>query len=138
MVVYHIPHYKLGTQSGLDQISRAEGVMLYIPAGDSGLLYSEGVQIIDGVQHPHLVSDIFVYDIANVRWYKQTTSGAELPGSRSSEKKTACPNGLNRTRHSFVKISTLFDCAISLWLRCSFETYPPGKVDDRRCVPVAQ
>jgi hypothetical protein len=28
------------------------------------------------------MSDVFVYDIANARWYKQTTSGAELPGSK--------------------------------------------------------
>jgi hypothetical protein len=120
MVVYHMLDHKLGTQSGPEKISRAEGVMLYVPAGDTELLYSEGVQIINGVQHPHPVSDIFIYDIANVRWYKQTTGGAELPGSRSSEKKTACPNGLNSTRHSFVKVLTLFDSAFFLMATLQF------------------
>jgi hypothetical protein len=38
--------------------------------------------MVSGIQEPRPMSDVFVYDIANARWYKQTTSGAELPGSK--------------------------------------------------------
>jgi hypothetical protein len=83
MLVYNMLDHRFSTQSGPDLVSRAEGVMLYLPAGDAGLLiYFGGIQIINGTQQPLPMSDIFVYDIANTRWYKETTSGAELPGSR--------------------------------------------------------
>lgn len=83
MVIYNMLDHRFTTQSGPDQVGRAEGVMLYIPAGDAGLLiYFGGIHMVNGIQQPLPMSDIFVYDIANGRWYKQTTSGAELPGSR--------------------------------------------------------
>lgn len=83
MVVYDMLNNKFTTQSEPDHVGRGEGVMLYIPAGNAGILvYFGGVQMVAGVQEPLPMSDIFVYDIANARWYKQTTSGAELPGSR--------------------------------------------------------
>jgi hypothetical protein len=83
MLVYNMLENKFSTQSGPDQVSRAEGVMLYIPTGDAGILvYFGGIQIVNGTQQPLPMSEIFIYDIANTRWYKQTTSGAELPGSR--------------------------------------------------------
>ncbi|KAJ4364227.1 hypothetical protein N0V95_000849 [Ascochyta clinopodiicola] len=83
MVVYNMLENKFSTQPGPDQIGRAEGVMLYVPAGDAGVLvYFGGVQVINGTHQPLPMSDVFVYDIANGRWYKQTTSGAALPGSR--------------------------------------------------------
>ncbi|XPS94964.1 hypothetical protein M3J09_004261 [Ascochyta lentis] len=83
MVVYNMLDNKFSTHPGPDQIGRAEGVMLYVPAGDSGLLlYFGGVQVVNGTRQPLPMSDIFVYDIANVKWYKQTASGVELPASR--------------------------------------------------------
>ncbi|KZM20907.1 uncharacterized protein EKO05_0006355 [Ascochyta rabiei] len=83
MVVYNMLENKFSTQLGPDQIGRAEGVMLYVPAGDAGvLIYFGGIQVINGTHQPLPMSDIFIYDIANARWYRQTTSGAELPGSR--------------------------------------------------------
>ncbi|KAH6618734.1 hypothetical protein C7974DRAFT_364823 [Boeremia exigua] len=83
MIVYNMLDHKFSAQSGPDQVGRAEGFMLYIPAGDAGLLvYFGGVQVINEKQEPLPMSDILVYDIANARWYNQTASGSSLPQSR--------------------------------------------------------
>ncbi|KAF2099699.1 hypothetical protein NA57DRAFT_13748, partial [Rhizodiscina lignyota] len=68
-----------------DNIPRAEGVMLYLPASDAGMLVYFG-----GVQTPFdngtsigllTVQEILVYDISDNRWYTQNTTG-HVPGSR--------------------------------------------------------
>jgi hypothetical protein len=70
--------------TGPDAIPRAEGVMVYIPASNSGLLvyfgglatpYNNGT-IVDSP-----MSTIFVYDIAEGKWYTQTATG-QVPESR--------------------------------------------------------
>ena len=46
MLVYDMLENSFRNQSGPDDIRRAEGVMLYLPVGDSGLLiYFGGVQL---------------------------------------------------------------------------------------------
>lgn len=67
--------------SGPDDIPRAEGVMVYLPISDRGMLaYFGGVSMTpNAVGSPEMVglpmSDIFLYDIAGGQWYNQTASG---------------------------------------------------------------
>ncbi|KAF2629730.1 hypothetical protein BU25DRAFT_420000 [Macroventuria anomochaeta] len=68
----------LGTVMRTVVVSQVQGG-LYISAT---IVYFGGIQVINGTQESLPMSDIFVYHITNARWYKQTTSGAELPGSR--------------------------------------------------------
>ncbi|KAK4956141.1 hypothetical protein LTR66_013363 [Elasticomyces elasticus] len=69
--------------SGPDTTPRAEGVMLYIPASDSGMLVYFG-----GVQTPYGAGNgswsgkqIYLFDIANDKWYMQTATG-QVPDMR--------------------------------------------------------
>ncbi|KAF2398260.1 hypothetical protein EJ06DRAFT_558116 [Trichodelitschia bisporula] len=64
--------------TGPDSIGRAEGVMVYIPASDGGMLvYFGGVQQAynNGTWTGVPMSQIFLYDIANAKWYTQTATG---------------------------------------------------------------
>lgn len=73
-------------QSGPDSIRRAEGVMLYVPAGDSGMLVYFG-----GLEFPNEknltevegknMTEILVYSIGDDLWYLQTATG-EVPEAR--------------------------------------------------------
>jgi hypothetical protein len=64
--------------SGPDTIPKAEGVMVYIPASNDGLLIYFG-----GITTPYEnttmvpldMSIIYVYDIQSSRWYTQTATG---------------------------------------------------------------
>ena len=87
--------------SGIDSTGRAEGVMVYLPASDGGMLiYFGGVQVPSGngseVAQPMDVSEacarnvtvrtdvpqeIIIYDIANAKWYTQKATG-NVPESR--------------------------------------------------------
>lgn len=52
---------KFTTQSGTDNTDRAEGVMLYVLAGDAGILvYFGGVQMVAGIQVPSHVEHLCV------------------------------------------------------------------------------
>jgi hypothetical protein len=70
--------------SGPDNILRAEGVMVYIPAGDRGMLVYFG-----GISTPYgnstmvgmSMADILVYDIGGSLWYNQTATG-DVPDMR--------------------------------------------------------
>jgi Galactose oxidase, central domain len=70
--------------TGPDDVPRAEGVMVYLPASNSGLLIYFG-----GVTAPYNndtivespMSTIYVYDIASGKWYTQTATG-DVPLSR--------------------------------------------------------
>ncbi|KAJ6211791.1 hypothetical protein PSV09DRAFT_1159488 [Bipolaris maydis] len=81
MLVYDMLANSFKNQSGPDIIPRAEGVMIYLPAGDSGLLVYFG-----GIQFPYsngtAEADILVYDIGNDLWYKQKASGVRVPENR--------------------------------------------------------
>ena len=91
--------------SGPDAVGRAEGVMVYIPASDRGMLvYFGGVQIpsssangtviaqglevsyaplppLKQIQEYLTPQDILLYDIANSKWYNQKATG-QIPGDR--------------------------------------------------------
>ncbi|KAF2190559.1 hypothetical protein K469DRAFT_733284 [Zopfia rhizophila CBS 207.26] len=80
MLVYDMLGSTFRNQSGPDAIPRAEGVMLYLPIGDSGFLVYFG-----GIEFPYGNSTregtIFLYDIANDIWYKQNATG-DVPEKR--------------------------------------------------------
>lgn len=70
--------------TGPDDTPRAEGVMVYIPASDDGLLVYFGGAIAPYYNDTILESTmdtIYVYDIASARWYTQT-AGGNVPPSR--------------------------------------------------------
>ncbi|PWY73122.1 hypothetical protein BO94DRAFT_627641 [Aspergillus sclerotioniger CBS 115572] len=79
--------------SGPDSVGRAEGVMVYIPASDRGMLvYFGGVQTStsastnatgsgSGGVIAQGLEDILLYDIANSKWYSQKATG-QIPGDR--------------------------------------------------------
>jgi len=70
--------------SGPDTQGMAEGVMVYLPAGDSGLLIYFG-RIIDPLRNGTLVaspmSTIYIFDILSGKWYTQATT-SEIPARR--------------------------------------------------------
>ncbi len=70
--------------TGPDSTPRAEGVMVYIPAGDGGMLvYLGGVRdpYSNGTVEAQPLSDIFIYDVLSSKWYTQAASGT-VPGDR--------------------------------------------------------
>ena len=70
--------------TGPDTTRRAEGVMVYLPASDGGLLVYFG-----GLQDPYgngsvigqPMEEIFVYDILSAKWYTQNATGT-VPAMR--------------------------------------------------------
>ncbi|PYI08655.1 hypothetical protein BO78DRAFT_297857, partial [Aspergillus sclerotiicarbonarius CBS 121057] len=70
--------------SGIDSVGRAEGVMVYIPASDRGMLvYFGGLQTPNpnGTVVAQSFEDILLYDIANSKWYTQKATG-QIPENR--------------------------------------------------------
>jgi hypothetical protein len=69
---------------GPDAAPRAEGVLLYLPASDGGLLVYFG-GVVDAGQNgtagPQPLDTIFLYDILSSKWYTQRASG-DVPGPR--------------------------------------------------------
>jgi hypothetical protein len=67
-----------------DQLPRAEGAMVWIPAGDTGLLVYFG-GLVDpygnGTQSPQPMNKILVYDPSENTWYTQTAVGV-IPQTR--------------------------------------------------------
>jgi hypothetical protein len=71
--------------TGPDNTPRAEGVMVYIPASNDGLLiYYGGITTTsNGTIVAAPMSTIYVYDIQSSRWYTQTATGdVPLPRRR--------------------------------------------------------
>ncbi len=61
-----------------DNIPRAEGTMLFIPAGDVGMLvYFGGGRDVynNGTLAPEPLDTIYLYDIGGSKWYTQKTTG---------------------------------------------------------------
>lgn len=67
-----------------DNLPRAEGVMVYIPASDTGLLIQFGGVTVDsnGTSEASPMEHINVYDIKSGKWYTQTASGNVPPTRR--------------------------------------------------------
>ncbi|KAF1940761.1 hypothetical protein EJ02DRAFT_423610 [Clathrospora elynae] len=64
--------------TGPDNIGRAEGQMVFLPASDGGMLiYFGGIEdsYRNGSFNGANMSDIQIYDMASSKWYKQAASG---------------------------------------------------------------
>jgi hypothetical protein len=70
--------------TGPDDVGRAEGVMVYIPASDGGMLiYFGGTkdESRNGTVGWQDMGEIFVYDVLSSKWYTQNATG-DIPGAR--------------------------------------------------------
>ncbi|TVY48309.1 Kelch repeat-containing protein [Lachnellula occidentalis] len=67
-----------------DNVARAEGVMVYVPASDSGMLIQFGGVTVDvnGTTDASPMEKINVYDVKSGKWYTQTASGSVPPTRR--------------------------------------------------------
>ena len=84
MIRYGMDDRSWANFSGPDDIGRAEGVMTFIPASDSGMLvYFGGVQdpYHNGTLLPQPLSQIFIYDVVSTKWHVQIATGT-IPESR--------------------------------------------------------
>ncbi|KAF2018056.1 hypothetical protein BU24DRAFT_421068 [Aaosphaeria arxii CBS 175.79] len=85
LVRYDYTAGTLQNNTGPDDIGRAEGSMVYLPASDGGLLvYFGGVE--DSGGNGSLVaanmSTIHIFDISSSKWYQQAASGSVPPARR--------------------------------------------------------
>lgn len=84
MVKYEMDNNRWTNTSGPDDVGRAEGAMVYIPAGGAGVLvYMGGVK--DGgkwsvTRQP--MDEVLVHDVLSFKWYKQKANG-HVPETRS-------------------------------------------------------
>lgn len=85
MIIYDMAKGSFRNSTGpQDMVPRAEGAMVYIPAGDAGLLvYFGGVQLANGDSKVSgaPMSDIQIYDVGNEKWYSETATG-DVPEDR--------------------------------------------------------
>ncbi|KAL8325130.1 hypothetical protein RB597_008408 [Gaeumannomyces tritici] len=83
MVKYDYDTNTWSNETGPDAVRRAGGAMAFIPAGDGGLLvYLGGAVDPRGDGSPveaQPLSQVFIYDVANSKWYTQTALGAIPP-----------------------------------------------------------
>ncbi|KAK6078523.1 Kelch repeat-containing protein-like protein 5 [Seiridium cupressi] len=84
LIHYVMDENRWNNITGPDDVGRAEGAMVYLPASDGGLLVYFG-----GIQDPgngsitgQPMDEIFVFDMASSRWYKQVANG-DIPGMRA-------------------------------------------------------
>ncbi|KAG7290601.1 hypothetical protein NEMBOFW57_000604 [Staphylotrichum longicolle] len=85
LVKYSMDSNTWSTDQGPDSVGRAEGVMVFIPIGDGGMLVYFG-----GVQDPHSngswigqpMESIFLYDVLSSKWYTQNATGRVPPMRR--------------------------------------------------------
>ncbi|KXX75954.1 Kelch domain-containing protein 3 [Madurella mycetomatis] len=76
MIRYTMDSNSWSNLTGPDNVKRAEGVMVFIPIADAGMLvYFGGSQDLNGTLTPQPLDTIFLYDVANGKWYSQKTSG---------------------------------------------------------------
>lgn len=86
MVKYEMDRNRWTNTSGPDDIGRAEGAMVYIPAGDAGMLVYIGGVADEGRNGSGVkgqpMDEILVYDVLSFKWYTQKASG-DVPDERS-------------------------------------------------------
>jgi hypothetical protein len=82
LIIYEMDTNSWTTNAGPDSIGRAEGVMVYLPASDRGLLiYFGGISQNNGTAAGDPMDIITIYDIASSKWYTQTATG-DVPEMR--------------------------------------------------------
>ncbi|KAH7125724.1 hypothetical protein B0J11DRAFT_312729 [Dendryphion nanum] len=85
LVRYDFTTSRLQNNTGPDDLGRAEGSMVYLPASDGGLLVYFG-----GIEDPYKngsyvganMSTIHIFDVSSSKWYNQTASGSIPPSRR--------------------------------------------------------
>ncbi|KAH7629335.1 hypothetical protein B0T09DRAFT_154672 [Sordaria sp. MPI-SDFR-AT-0083] len=77
LIKYDMDKREFSNLTGPDSIRRAEGTMIYLPISDGGMLaYFGGVRDNgNGTASPQPLDTIYMYDLANTKWYTQKTSG---------------------------------------------------------------
>ncbi|KAH6986295.1 hypothetical protein BKA56DRAFT_545972 [Ilyonectria sp. MPI-CAGE-AT-0026] len=78
LIKYTMDSNSWSNLTGPDHIPRAEGVMVFLPIGDAGMLvYFGGIKDLygNGTLTPQPLDQIFLFDIASASWYTQMTSG---------------------------------------------------------------
>ncbi|CAK7234886.1 hypothetical protein SEUCBS140593_009098 [Sporothrix eucalyptigena] len=84
LVKYNFDKNSWTNITGPDTVRRAEGIMVFIPAGDGGMLvYLGGITDLygNGTVTGQGLDTIFLYDVLSSKWYTQTASGT-IPGDR--------------------------------------------------------
>lgn len=84
LVKYDMDKNRWSNISGpADGVGRAEGVMVYVPASDDGLLVHFGGLDIgaNGTQTANPMNTIRIHDIRSSKWYTQTATG-DIPPNR--------------------------------------------------------
>ncbi|KAI1071762.1 hypothetical protein LB507_004924 [Fusarium sp. FIESC RH6] len=84
LIKYEMDSNEWSNMTGPDDVGRAEGAMVFIPIGDSGMLvYFGGGQDLsgNGTLSPQPMDEILLYDVANSKWYTQKATG-DIPGDR--------------------------------------------------------
>ncbi|KAM0342387.1 hypothetical protein ACHAPU_009574 [Fusarium lateritium] len=84
LIKYEMDSNTWSNLTGPDNVGRAEGAMVYVPVGDAGMLvYFGGSQDLygNGTLTPQPLDEIFLFDVANAKWYTQKTSG-DVPDDR--------------------------------------------------------
>jgi hypothetical protein len=84
LVKYNMDSDAWSTNPGPDSAGRAEGVMVFIPIGDGGMLvYLGGVQDHgNGTWAGQPMENIFLYDVLSSKWYTQNATGTVPPMRR--------------------------------------------------------
>ncbi|KAJ9642294.1 hypothetical protein H2199_004674 [Coniosporium tulheliwenetii] len=86
LIRYDFDTQQWTNSTGPDETGRAEGIMVYMPVSDGGLLISFG-GVLDPYRNGTVVGDalstIHIYDIRSGNWYVQTATG-DIPEMRRS------------------------------------------------------
>ncbi|EPE04906.1 cell wall anchored protein [Ophiostoma piceae UAMH 11346] len=84
LIKYDMDTKAWSNNTGPDAVRRAEGSMVFIPAGDGGMLvYLGGITDLYGNDtiSGQGLDTVFLYDVLSSKWYTQTASGT-IPGDR--------------------------------------------------------
>ncbi|ORY10867.1 hypothetical protein BCR34DRAFT_601772 [Clohesyomyces aquaticus] len=85
LITWDMTDGTLNNNTGPDNVGRAEGSMVYLPASDGGLLVYFG-----GIEDPYRngsfvganMSTIHIFDVASSKWYTQKAGGTVPPARR--------------------------------------------------------
>lgn len=78
LIKYEMDSNTWSNLTGPDDVGRAEGAMVFLPVGDAGMLvYFGGSKDLygNGTLTPQPLDEIFLFDVANAKWYTQKASG---------------------------------------------------------------
>jgi hypothetical protein len=84
LIHYNMDENRWANITGPDDVGRAEGAMVHLPISDGGMLvYFGGIQdTSNGSIIGQPMDEIFLFELASSRWYKQKASG-DVPDARA-------------------------------------------------------